>query len=98
MVTVLYDLSQLLVQGKALLRDDGSMVIWSKMDAAVSVLFALIDEGVSDRGQLLQMASRVPQVHELVALNMLNLLCGDNPELHLWRYDAANGYTLWSRG
>ena len=44
MITVLYDLSHLLAQGKALLHDDGSMVIWSKMDAAVSVLFALIDE------------------------------------------------------
>ncbi|WP_155282118.1 hypothetical protein [Sphingobium yanoikuyae] len=98
MITVLYDLDQLLVQGMTLLRDNDSMVIWSQMDAAVSVLFTLIAVGVSDRGQLLQMASRVPQVHELVALNMLNLLCGDDPELHLWRYDAANGYTLWSRG
>jgi len=98
MNTALHNPDQLLVQGKALLRDNGSTAICSIMNAAISVLFALIDQGVSDRGQLLQMASRVPQVHKLVALNMLNLLCGGDPELHLWRYDAANGYTLWSRG
>lgn len=96
MITQFFDPSQMLALGQALLQDDGSMVVWSQADAAVSVLFALIHEGVSDKDQLIEAACKVPQVQELVARRMLRQLCGNDPNLYLWRYERATGLALWS--
>lgn len=98
MITVLYDLDQLLVQGEALLRDNGSMVIWSKTDAAVSVLFALIHDGRRDWIDVLEAACKVPQVDKSIAQRMLLKLCGHDPQRHLWRHHCVDGLSLWPRG
>ncbi|KMS55939.1 hypothetical protein [Sphingobium cupriresistens] len=98
MITQLFDPSQMLALGQALLQDDGSMVVWSQADAAVSVLFALMHEGVSDKDQLIEAACKVPQVEELVAWRMMRIMCGDDPSRSLWRHNGFNRLTLWSRG
>lgn len=97
MITHLFDPGHLLAQGQILLQDDGSMVVWSPMDTAVSVLFALIHQGVRDREQLMEAACNVPQVNEMVAQRMLLRLCGNDPNWNLWWYDWKKGFSLWPR-
>lgn len=96
MITYLFDPKRLLAQGQSALRNDTSVAIWTRLEATVSVLFTLIHDGISDRGQIFETACKVPQVRKDLARRMLQQLCGNDPNLYLWRHNEATGFTLWS--